>query len=133
MKDKQKIPDRPPVSGKNMRRFTAVVLVALFVILLLSGCASSPSSAPRNAKFGDCIETTITVTVVPYDWERALNRAYKRVSGNEKTVDVEGFATAKRDLSEHRLHVMRPNMRESSPELNALGHELMHAVCGDWH
>ena len=129
MKDKQKIPDRPPVSRKNVRRFTVVVLVAVFVILSLSGCASM-----KDKKFGDCIETTITVTIVPYDSVRELHQAYKRASGYWMTKGkLRGFSRAKRDLSEHWLHVMRPNMYESSRELDVLGHELMHAVCGDWH
>ena len=133
MKDKQKIPDRPRVSRKNIRRFAVVVLVAVFVVLLLSGCAASPSSAPRSAGFGECIETTITVTIVPYDSVRELHQAYNKATGDGNTAGIKGFARAKRDLSEHWLHVLRPNMYESSEELNVLGHELMHAVCGDWH
>ena len=99
------------------------------IVLLLAAC--EPSHGP--ALTSECKPQTIQLTV------NILEKNEIRKKGEEFGIELErrdallGFATQVKGTNRHSIYVEMPKGQNDSNTIETWGHELMHAICGDWH
>lgn len=117
-----------------MRERWKVALYAALAWLVLCAVGIVPARADELA---ECtFDAPIELRVKVYPNEDALARRYLELAGTHGRrlvrIDApEGFATVQGNV--HTLHVLAPRSRSDRERLATLGHELLHAFCGDWH
>lgn len=104
-------------------------LAALVAFGLL---AMTVSEIVEGEELAECATTPTTVNVVMYESRGALSAAYRKITG-ERPFNLSGFATMNTRTGVKTLHVRVIKDRRDTARLATLGHELMHALCGDWH
>lgn len=90
----------------------------------------------------------MNIQFVLYDDEKELTREWKRLAfkfkfddkkkmrGRQRGVALTGFhlyAKLKNGDFVHFIHALKPKGQEDSRAFEILGHEVSHALCGDYH
>lgn len=80
----------------------------------------------------ECSTEVQTVNVTMYTSENQMRAMYAKLGARWPSKGLRGFATYNTRTKVHTLHVLRIS-GTNSKHLKTLGHELLHALCGDWH
>lgn len=107
-------------------RNTQWFCIGVLIVFCFARCSEALA-----VEFSACMAKPATITVVMYNNRGSLTRQYKRLSG-ERVFNLRGFTTLNNRTGIYTLHVLMIDSPRS-PALETLGHELTHALCGDWH
>lgn len=100
-----------------------------WVTLAALGLASSSALA---GNLTECGAEVRTITVKMYSTPLAIRQAYQELT-HIRPQGLKGFATYNNRTEVHTLHVLLIAGIKSGRQIQTLGHELLHALCGDWH
>ena len=104
-------------------------LRALILAFPLVACSGDAYGPPL---LSSCEAKTITLTVILYPSIDAVTRARRKLDSD--AAPVEGFTGRKTsDPNHYVLFVTPPRGRFDDRRFYVWGHELGHAICGQWH
>lgn len=112
-----------------MRHITKILIIAL--AFGLTACDKTPNTGKDGYKFEtkQIDRDIVTVEIVKYPTEKAIQAAYADRGGKLK--DVIAFSVLRKpDYELCTMHILDPTMKYV-PEL--IGHEFLHCVYGEWH
>jgi hypothetical protein len=101
---------------------------AVLVIILMLG---KPAHAGGELVTDECLAEPRMVNVKFYRNKQALRAGFERLSGF-KSGDATGFTTYNTRTEVFTLHAVRGRIKKSKGH-SVLGHEVLHALCGQWH
>lgn len=104
-------------------------LILTLAVLLLSTVAY----AGDDDRLVQCAAEPEMVAVKFYPSRKALVKAYRAIVKQADAPAVEGFTTYSNKTGINTLHVLVISKQSDRGRLRTLGHELLHAVCNDWH
>lgn len=96
----------------------------LLVLILLAGCDQGSEKKGTHDRLGQ----EQLIKVIPYDTDRALQKAKQELVGGNLDKDLKGFATWTDNIEDGcTIHILRTATHSTK------GHELDHCLYGSYH